>query len=824
MKKLNIMFFILFCHTISLLGQGALHAIPHHIVCPEITSGSFSLTLASSVIQEYDLPFRAEYENLDNGDFEEFQFNSSSYFLADLAAGNYKIIINLDESCSIEYEGEITSTININLVLKKEDPTFANDCQDGFLDLRIDGGVPPYDIVWESLQSITPLITEVVKVSNGVSGMDGQEDLENAEVGSYRVMVTDALCDPIFASLPLSCECGEGCDVVGEITNAYCGNLGAISLGLNCGGNMMPIQSYIWSDGNESGNREDLMPGEYCVTVTDEEGCEFEECFIINSGERSASMVTLLDIEHVTSCNYAEVCGEVGCTSDGSLSISVNSNEPYTLSWSGPNNFSSNQEELSNLKVGSYFLEVDFESPSICDLVETYLITSCRTIVYDDYNNECLYGNFMVDLELNNRTQVSNAMPCSGTIDISFTGGVTNGFEFQWEGPNGFMSHSEDLTDLCESEYCIFVDDGCNGEENYCFDIVNCDNADINIQGELSNTCPDVDFGSIDVFVQGGRMPYTYEWSNGATIQNLERLFAGTYVVTVTDFNGCVETAEFIVTSEISIMEEPRSTTECNQYFTCSGERINELTIEIGFAGCEFSEEDCRFEICTCNDGFQLDPINRGLRPLQRDIFDDCRLVQYCFNNEEYLPARIQGTFTTKTEEQLDDIDETPGADKTVWFCCNLTGCIFPPGYEEWNVTIDRDDGLLISIAGQPGDGVGCTIVGTCNGVDFYDKHFPGDKCIEEIIPVRGDCNLIEISPNSIESIIGEIEQAEIDLDDTMFQPDLDENIKTTISKVYPNPFSNDNINLSRISQSGLLFLVLLDEKGSQFHFKIIKL
>jgi len=32
----------------------------------------------------------------------------------------------------------------------------------------------------------------------------------------------------------------------------------------------------------------------------------------------------------------------------------------------------------------------------------------------------------MSDLVLNNRTQVSSAMPCSGTIDIFLTGGSTN--------------------------------------------------------------------------------------------------------------------------------------------------------------------------------------------------------------------------------------------------------------------------------------------------------------------------------------------------------------------------------------------------------------
>ncbi|MFN5345953.1 MAG: T9SS type A sorting domain-containing protein [Bacteroidota bacterium] len=44
--------------------------------------------------------------------------------------------------------------------------------------------------------------------------------------------------------------------------------------------------------------------------------------------------------------------------------------------------------------------------------------------------------------------------------------------------------------------------------------------------------------GSINLTVYNGQAPYSYQWSNGATTEDLSNLNAGTYTVTVTDNNG----------------------------------------------------------------------------------------------------------------------------------------------------------------------------------------------------------------------------------------------------------------------------------------------
>ena len=66
--------------------------------------------------------------------------------------------------------------------------------------------------------------------------------------------------------------------------------------------------------------------------------------------------------------------------------------------------------------------------------------------------------------------------------------------------------------------------------------------------------------GSIDITVSGGTPPYTYEWSKvgggfSASTQDVMNLTAGTYEVTITDFEGCSVTLDGIVIDEPEILD-----------------------------------------------------------------------------------------------------------------------------------------------------------------------------------------------------------------------------------------------------------------------------
>lgn len=122
----------------------------------------------------------------------------------------------------------------------------------------------------------------------------------------------------------------------------------------------------------------------------------------------------------------------------------------------------------------------------------------------------------------------------SSSIDISVLGGEPP-YTYQWS--NG--ATSEDIENIGPDIYSVIVTDAYNQTKT---------SDDIIIPGRmvLTSEVTHVDDlhseGSIDLTVTGGEAPYTYNWSNGSTNEDISGLELGVYTVTVTDINNCEET------------------------------------------------------------------------------------------------------------------------------------------------------------------------------------------------------------------------------------------------------------------------------------------
>ncbi|MBJ04482.1 MAG: hypothetical protein CMP65_01090 [Flavobacteriales bacterium] len=166
--------------------------------------------------------------------------------------------------------------------------------------------------------------------------------------------------------------------------------------------------------------------------------------------------------------------------------------------------------------------------------VNVSVINPCSSTVY-------LSNALVQDVQCNGQA--------NGSINIEVNGG-TPGYTYLWTAANGGdvtgQENNEDLSNLKAGEYTISITDTNNCPAyTQTFIITAPEILGIDITETLPLCNND---GELDLYVQGGTAPYTYQWStaNGgvipagqANMQDLTNLVSGVYSIVVTDANGC---------------------------------------------------------------------------------------------------------------------------------------------------------------------------------------------------------------------------------------------------------------------------------------------
>jgi gliding motility-associated-like protein/uncharacterized repeat protein (TIGR01451 family) len=120
-----------------------------------------------------------------------------------------------------------------------------------------------------------------------------------------------------------------------------------------------------------------------------------------------------------------------------------------------------------------------------------------------------------------------------GSIDLTLNNGAA---PYQTNWSNG--QATEDLTGLTPGTYTVNVTDnnGCTTADT----VVISQPSALTLDGLVDNvSCYNQQNGDILISVGGGTLPYAYNWSNGQITEDLNGLDTGTYVLNVTDGNGC---------------------------------------------------------------------------------------------------------------------------------------------------------------------------------------------------------------------------------------------------------------------------------------------
>ena len=249
--------------------------------------------------------------------------------------------------------------------------------------------------------------------------------------------------------------------------------------------------------------------------------------------------------------------------------IPFTTGDPYRVSWTGPNGFTSTLPAISELMPGVYTLTI--QDGGNCPFTQNYTITEPDDIV----------------INTDTKTDVTCFGASNGSIGITTTGG--NGvYNYAWTKDNIPFATTQDLSGLNPGEYTVTVTDGNNcGPKTKTYTITEPPVLAVSLVSQTNILCFGDAIGTINVSTTGGTafpaasgIDYKYSWvgPKGFTSlnPNLTGLHAGLYTLTVTDSHECTATLNVTITQPDELV-----VTATKGLITCYSENNGKITLNI---------------------------------------------------------------------------------------------------------------------------------------------------------------------------------------------------------------------------------------------------
>ena len=244
-----------------------------------------------------------------------------------------------------------------------------------------------------------------------------------------------------------------------------------------------------------------MCAGNYIVTVADANGC-----YTTDSG----------NLSQPTALSSAVIGNDASCSAscDGDATvIGSGGTSPYTYLWSD----GQSSATATGLCAGDY------------------------TVTVSDFNGCSSIGSVTINEPAFLTISISgNDVSCNGASTGSATvvaGGGTSPYSYIWsEGSVLAINDS-----LIAGNYSVTVTDanGCTINSS----VMVSEPTSIVISTTVVNPACGASDGKITASVTGGTSPYSYLWNDSSTTSIITGLPAGSYSLTVTDFNGCEQSS-----------------------------------------------------------------------------------------------------------------------------------------------------------------------------------------------------------------------------------------------------------------------------------------
>ena len=325
----------------------------------------------------------------------------------------------------------------------------------------------------------------------------------------YKVRIISS--DPVVTGAEKSVHIGIIPSQSSSITDATCGNSDG-SIDLTVSGGVTPYV-YSWSTSATTEDLANVTAGNYTVTVNDSVGCSSESTYNVSNISGVTSTSTITDV----TCHGG---------STGSIDVTASSGTlPYSYSWSN----NATTEDLTNITAGTYSLTITDSNG--CVDAKSFTVSEPTA--------------------LQTSGGVSGAScngASDGSIDLTISGG-TSPYTYTWST----SATTEDVSGLPANDFSVTVtdDNGCTKSDT--FTVSEPQILSLTEDSVTDVLCNGGSDGAVAVSVTGGTSPYTYQWSNSATTEDLTGLSLGSYSVTVTDDNGCTANLSSSVNEPIAL-------------------------------------------------------------------------------------------------------------------------------------------------------------------------------------------------------------------------------------------------------------------------------
>lgn len=290
-------------HTDSIIG----------VSCYMANDGSILLSCSEEVEAHWDGPYN---------------FSANTLSIENLAPGDYNLEISINDNCTQNKEYSVPyPEVLLASIREKKDVSCAGK-SDGMIEITVSGGTKPYSYHWTGLK--------------GTAYSDSI--LTSVPADFYTVTITDAQgCEQTLSRyvhepdpLQISLE---------EKQNQSCAEISDGSINIDVTGGTPPY-SYNWYSNDSlishASKIRFLSQGEYKIEVHDNHHCVTADTISISKPDNF-----YLNLEKV---KHIPCIGE----NSGEIALEIIGIDEFSILWTGPDDFHSNNLHLINLKPGIY--------------------------------------------------------------------------------------------------------------------------------------------------------------------------------------------------------------------------------------------------------------------------------------------------------------------------------------------------------------------------------------------------------------------------------------------------------------------------------------